>query len=213
MEESMIKQLWQDYDLKLEKSLQLNYKLIREMQTMKVQDHISAFRRTQVGGVITGVLWIALLVYLVAHTLQNIYFVISVGLIALLNVFAVAAYIRHLALLEQVNLSGSITDTQKKLATIQSSLNNVGRILLLQTPFYCTFWYTQQLVSGGGAAFWLINVPIVLFFTIVSIYLFRTLTYKNIHRKWVRKFIESFGGKKLIKAMEFLQEVEAYQHG
>jgi len=211
MEELAIKQLWHEYDIKLEKSLQLNYKIIREMQTQKAENNITSFRRNQVFGVIGGIIWILILVFLVVNTLHNIYFVISVGLIAVFNIFAVAAYIRHLAMLDQVNITDSVTSAQQKLAAIQNSLNNVGRILVLQTPLYCTFWYNQQLVDHGGAMFWLINLTIVAFFVAISVYLFKTLTYKNIHRKWVRKFIESFGGKKLIKAMEFLNEIEEYQ--
>jgi hypothetical protein len=211
MEEATIKQLWHDYDLKLEKNLQLNYKIIREMQTQKAEDRISSFRRNQVFGVIGGIFWILILVFLVVNTLHNIYFVISVGLIALFNVFAVAAYIRHLAILDQVNITDSVTAAQKKLATIQTSLNNVGRILILQAPLYCTFWYNQALVDHGGTTFWLINLSVVAFFVVSSVYLFKTLTYKNIHRKWVRKFIESFGGKKLSTAMEFLNDIEEYQ--
>lgn len=211
MEESTIKQLWYDYDLKLEKSLQLNYKIIREMQTQKAETHISSFRRNQVFGVVGGIIWILILVFLVLNTLHNIYFVISVGLIALFNIFAVGTYIRHLAMLDQVNITDSITVAQQKLAAIQTSLNNVGRILVLQAPLYCTFWYNQQLVDHGGTMFWLINLTIVAFFVAASVYLFKTLTYKNIHRKWVKGFIESFGGKKLIKAMEFLNDIEEYQ--
>ncbi|MEO8885407.1 MAG: hypothetical protein ABI367_05040 [Mucilaginibacter sp.] len=211
MEEATIKQLWHDYDQKLEKSLQINYKVLREMQTQKADVHISSFRRSQVFGVVVGILWILILVFLVVNTLHNIYFVISVGLIALFNIFAVAAYIRHLVILDQVNIADSVTTAQKKLAIIQTSLNNVGRILILQAPLYCTFWYNQDLVDHGGTMFWLINLSVVAFFVVSSIYLFKTLTYKNIHRKWVRKFIEGFGGKELRTAMEFLNDIEEYQ--
>lgn len=211
MEESALIQLWHQYDRKLEKNLQLNYRIIKEIQTQKYEDHIGSFRRNQVVGIVGGILWILLLVFLVANTLENIYFVVSVGLIALFNVFAVAAYIRHLAMLDRVDIADNITDAQKKLAAIQASLNNVGRILVLQSPLYCTFWYSQHLVDHGGTTFWLINLSVVAFFVITSIYLFNKLTYKNIHIKWVRRFIESFGGKKLIRAMEFLKEVEDYK--
>jgi hypothetical protein len=211
MEESAIKQLWQNYDKKLEKNLQLNYKIIREMQTMKYESHIGSFKRNQVFGIVAGIFWIMFLVFLVVNALNNLYFVISVGLIALFNVFAVAAYIRHLALLDQINITDSITTAQQKLAAIQSSLNTVGRLMILQAPFYCTFWYNQELVDHGGSTFWAINLFIVALFVVVSIYLFNTLTYQNIHRKWVRKFIESFGGKQLIKSMEFLKEIEEYK--
>ena len=211
MEESMIKQLWQEYDQKLEKSLQLNYKIIREMQTKKIEDHINSFRRNQFFGVVVGILFTVFLVFLVVNSLNNIYFAISIGLIALFNIFAVAAYIRHLAMLERVSITDSITRTQEKLAAIQSSFNMVGRIMVLQTPFWCTFWYSQQLVDHGGTTFWAINLTVLALFTILSVYLFNTLTYKNIHRRWVRSFIESFGGKKIIKAMEFLKEIEEYK--
>lgn len=211
MEESTIKQLWHEYDLKLEKNLQLNYKIIRKLQTQQAEDRISSFRSNQIFGVVGGIIWILILVFLVVNTLHNIYFVISVGLIALFNVFAVAAYIRHLAILDQMNIADSITAAQKKLATIQASLNNVGRILVLQAPLYCTFWYNQDLVDYGGTTFWLINLSIVAIFVAGSAYLFKTLTYKNIHRKWVRNFVESFGGKKLSAAMEFLNDIEEYQ--
>jgi hypothetical protein len=211
MEELEMKQLWRAYDMKLEKSLQLNQKIIRDMQTLRAEDNISSFRRNQVFNVILGILWIIFLVYLVFHGMSDIYFVVSVGLIAVFNIFAVAAYIRHLALLNEVNITDSITGVQEKLAAIQTSLNNVGRILILQTPLYCTFWYNQQLIDHGGTQFWAINLIIVALFTAASVYLFNTLTYKNIHRKWVKAVIESFGGKKLSKAMEFLNEIEDYK--
>ncbi|SHM02025.1 hypothetical protein [Mucilaginibacter sp. OK098] len=211
MEELDIKQLWQAYDAKLERSLQLNQKIIKEIQTQKAESNINAFKRNQVAGVVIGILWILFLVFWTIVGYRNIYFAGSMGLIALFNIFAVATYIRHLALLSQVNITDSITGAQQKLATIQSSLNNSGRIMILQAPLWCTFWYNQQLVDHGGATFWLINLAVVSFFVILSVYLYQKLTYKNIHIKWVKAFIEGFGGKKLIKAMEFLNDIEEYK--
>jgi hypothetical protein len=211
MEELDIKQLWQAYDAKLERSLQLNQKIIKELQTQKAESNINAFKRNQVFGIVVGILWVLFLVFWTIVGYRNIYFAGSMGLIALFNIFAVATYIRHLALLSQVNITDSITGAQQKLASIQSSLNNSGRIMILQAPLWCTFWYNQQLVDHGGATFWLINLAVVSFFVILSVYLYQKLTYKNIHIKWVKAFIEGFGGKKLIKAMEFLNDIEEYK--
>lgn len=213
MEELDLKQLWQAYDVKLEQSLQLNYRIIREMQAQKAEAGINSFKRNQVIGVVAGILWIMFLVFLTLHGLSNIYFATSVGLLALFNIFAVAAYIRHLALLSAIDLTDSITQSQQKLVAIQTSLNNVGRILVLQTPLYCTFYYSDYLVAHAGPLFWGIQFVVVTFFTVASIYLFKTLTYKNIRKRWVRLFIESFGGKELSKAMEFLNGIEEYKKG
>ncbi|WP_316791503.1 hypothetical protein [Pedobacter frigoris] len=211
MEELDIKQLWSSYDAKLERSLALNLRVMKELQTQKAEHKLRAFRKNQVIGVILGVVWIAFLVFLVVNTLDNIYFVISVGFIILFNVFATFAYIRHIVMLAEVNIEDSITESQRKITEIQSSFTNVGRILVLQTPFYCTFWYNQELVANAGIGFWLIQLVIVSFFTFGSIFLFKKLTYKNIHVKWVKAALESFGGKTLTKAMEFLNEIEEYK--
>jgi len=42
-------------------------------------------------------------------------------------------------------------------------------------------------------------------------YLYNKLTSENIRIKWVRAFTEGFGGKKLRKAMEFMNEIEDYK--
>lgn len=211
MEELDIKQIWQAYDAKLEKSLQLNQKIIRELQTQKAVSDINSFRRSQVAGVVIGILWVLFLVFWTIVGYRNIYFAGSMGLIALFNIFAVATYIRHLALLSRINITGSITNTQQRLATIHSSLNNSGRIMTLQAPLWCTFWYNQQLVDHGGTTFWIINLVVVSFFVILSVYLYKKLTYKNIHIKWVKAFTDGFGGKKLTRAMEFLNDIEEYK--
>ncbi len=211
MEELDIKQLWSSYEAKLERSLALNLKVIKELQTQKVAHKLRSFRRNQVTGVILGVIWIAFLVFLLINTLHNIYFVISVGFIILFNVFATVAYIRHLVMLAEVNIEDSVTESQRKITEIQSSFTNVGRILVLQAPFYCTFWYNSDLVANAGIGFWLIQLVIVSFFIFISIYLFKKLTYKNRHIKWVKTALESFGGKTLTKAMDFLNEIEEYK--
>ncbi|TKC04443.1 hypothetical protein [Pedobacter frigoris] len=203
--------LWSSYDAKLERSLALNLRVMRELQTQKAEHKLRAFRKNQIIGVILGVLWIAFLVFLVANTLDNIYFVVSVGFIILFNVFATIAYIRHIVMLTEINIEDSVTMSQLKITEIQSSFTNIGRILVLQTPFYCTFWYNRDLVANAGIVFWLIQLVIVSFFTFGSIYLFIKLTYKNIHLKWVRSALESFGGKTLTKAIEFLKEIEEYK--
>jgi len=211
MEELDIKQLWHAYDLKLEKSLLLNQKIMNELQAQNAESNISSFRRNQVFGVVFGILWVLFLVFWTIIGHRNIYFSGSMGIIALFNIFAVATYIRHLALLDQVNVADNITIAQQKLATIQASLINSGRIMILQTPFWCTFWYSQQLVDHGGSTFWIINLTVVALFISLSVYLYNKLTYKNIHIRWVKAFIEGFGGKKLIKAMEFMNEIEDYK--
>ncbi|TDQ08801.1 hypothetical protein [Pedobacter metabolipauper] len=208
MEELAIRQLWDNYDKKLEQSIQLNRKIIRQMLLQKIEHRINAFKRSHITTIVIGILWVALLVFLLANSRSNTYFLISVGFIGLFNVYAVAIYLRHLVMVNQVDLTCSVKETQRKISALQISFINEGRVLFLQAPFYCTFWYNDDLVANGSTPFWIINLSVVAFFTVISIYLFTTATYKNIHRPWVRTILESFGGKAFASTIKLLEEME-----
>ncbi|MBK6380752.1 MAG: hypothetical protein IPF72_14095 [Chitinophagaceae bacterium] len=91
--------------------------------------------RLKLVAVILGILWTLFLGVLVyGNQLQNIYFTVSVGMIMLITIAAIAIYIKHIVLIKELDYSQSITDTQKKLAKLQASTFN-NRFILLQTPF------------------------------------------------------------------------------
>ena len=118
MEETDVKKLWQLYDNKLEKSLTLNHKIIREIQAQKAERSLSSFRNTQLFGIALGIMWVLLLGFLVFNSLNKTYFVISAGAILVFNVYAVVAYIWTVVVINRINLDGSITETQQKLTQL-----------------------------------------------------------------------------------------------
>ncbi|GAA4314619.1 hypothetical protein GCM10023149_10830 [Mucilaginibacter gynuensis] len=213
MEELDIKQLWHAYDAKLERSLQLNHKIIKDMQTQKAENKINAFRNQLILGVVLGTLWLVILGLAVFDHLGNIYFVISASFIIFFNLYAVIKYAQHAGQLYNIDLNGNITQAQEKLAAIQLSGIDVGRILILQTPFYCTFWYNDTLVAHAGTTFWLIQLIVVSLFIILSVAAYRLLNYRKARRTWVKNLIKSFGGTELSKAIDFLDEIEDYKTG
>jgi len=211
MESNEIKSLWQAYDKKLEKSLVLNKKIIREIQSQKAEAKISSFLRGHVIVMILGVLWILFLAFLVYHTLHNFYFSASLGIIILFNIYAVLLYIKHINILNSINIADSITETQRKISLVHTSYRDTGRTLLLQSPFYCTFWYSSELVAHAGPLFWTINLSIVAFFTIGSIYLYRKLDPKNTKGNWTKFTDRFFGSEKLQMAASFLNEIDEFE--
>lgn len=213
MESNEIKSLWQAYDKKLEKSLVLNKKIIREIQGQKAEAKISSFLRGHFIVMLLGVLWILFLAFLVYHTLHNIYFSTSLGIIILFNIYAVLLYIKHISILNSINITENITETQRKLSLVHTSYRNSGRALLLQSPFYCTFWYSSDLVANAGPLFWTINLSIVVVFTIGSIYLYRKLDPKNGSLRWTKFTDRFFGSEKLQMAASFLNEIDEFEKG
>ena len=211
MNELDLKNAWQSYDRKLDRLLEVNFQQLKDIQTIKAESKINSFKKSHILVMLLGVAWVWFLSFLVYHTKDNPYFTISVGLIILFNVFAVVLYLRHIIILSTINIAGSILETQRKLARVYTSYVQVGRVLLLQTPLYCTWWYTEELVQHGGFVFWTIQAVIVAIFTGLSIYLFRKLSLKNKSGNWVKRTDKFFGAEKLQNAMAFLAEIEEFR--
>lgn len=211
MNELELKTIWQSYDKKINQILEINKHQLNALKTEKAESKIRSFVKGHTTVMLLGVIWIAFLSFLVYHSLDKVYFSLSVGLLIVFNIFAVIAYIRHIAILTSVSIAESITETQRKIALVRTSDNLVGRILLLQTPLYCTWWYTEDLVQNGGVFFWTVNGIIVGLFTAAAIFLFIKLSPHNQSSTWRQWTDRFFGSEKLMKASQFLQEIEEFK--
>lgn len=211
MKEQDLINAWQLYDKKLDHLLEVNYRQLKEIQTMKAGSEISSFIRNHVIVMMLGVAWVWFLGFLVYHTRDNIYFTLSAGFIILFNILAVILYLKHIIILSRINFSESITETQHRLVQVYTSYVQVGRVLLLQTPFYCTWWYTADLVQNGGPLFWTIQFVIVSILTGLAIYMFTKLSLKNKSGNWVKRTDKFFGAEKLQKAIAFLDELNKFK--
>lgn len=213
MEDQSLKEMWKVYEQKLEKSLAINLQIVKSLQVERAESNIRSFQRSQIIGVLFGIAWVLFLGFLIYLLQDNIFFSVSAGMIILFNVVAIGTYIRNAAIVDQINISGSIAETQAKLANMESTMSQVGRLMILQTPFYCTFYLNDQLLAHGGATFWSIEITLTVFFTFLSIWTYRNLTYKNIDKKWVRVVMDGFEAKAVRRAMEFLKELEEFKKG
>lgn len=211
MNEQELKSIWQSYDKKIEKILRINSQQLHAIQTEKAESEIRSFKRNHIIVMVLGVVWVLFLGFLLYNIRGNIYFTVSVGLIVLFNVFAVALYLRHIIILSRINIAESITDAQRKLTLVHTSYSQVGRVLLLQTPLYCTFYYSDTLIQQAGILFWSIQAVIVPSLTALSIYLFMKLSHKNKSDNWVKRVDRLFGATNLEQASTFLQEIEEFK--
>ena len=211
MNEEELKRIWHGNDQRIDAMLQINKEKLYAVQTKKAESKIRSFKRNHVAVALFGVVWILFLGFLLYHAHTNIFFTVSLSMILLFNVFAVALYFRHILMLNAIDITGSVTVTQTKLIEVQDSYSQVGRVLLLQTPFYCTWWYSEELVRSGGALFWIINLTILSLLTALSVYLFVRLSNKNKSDNWVKRIDRMFGAEKLQQASLFLQEIEDYK--
>ncbi|MBK7307585.1 MAG: hypothetical protein IPO01_16285 [Chitinophagaceae bacterium] len=212
MDDITLKSLWKVQDEKLDRTMKLNLFILDSMQKQKAQSKLKGLARLKLVAVILGILWTLFLGVLVyGNQLQNIYFTVSVGMIMLITIAAIAIYIKHIVLIKELDYSQSITDTQKKLAKLQASTFN-NRFILLQTPFYTTFFWSTEMIQASVTKFCLIAVPITLLFTLLTLWVYKNLTPLKMHKKWVSYLLKNDPEQvPVMQAQKFLNEIEEFK--
>jgi len=215
MNDIELKELWQAYDHKLERSLELNLHLVKELQKQKARSALRPLTAYNIIMIVLGLGWVAFLAVLISHALtyQRIFFIISAVAVILFNIYGIIMYIYHILLIQRVDNSNSVTQAQKQLATLQASAIRVVRILFLQTPFYGIFYYTPAMLRQAGIGSWISMAITVGALVCFSIWLYRNIDYKNMHKKWFRNFFSGIEWNGIIKARAFLDEIEEFERG
>lgn len=213
MEDQELKLLWKQYDKKLNEFLTLNYKNMEDIGKLKASSALRPVRTIKIVSVVLGFLWILFLGFLLVHSLEfsKPFFIISVGILFVIYAIAVGIYIKHLVLISQFDASKTVMEAQQKLASLQTSLLRVVRLLFLSIPLYSTWYLTFDWIKNAPVTFWLIQVPIILFFTFLGIWLYKNINYKNSHKKWFRLLFNSPEWTGMIKAREFLDQIKEYK--
>jgi hypothetical protein len=205
-------QLWKAYDAKLERSLQLNLRLLQEVQSQKTRSVLRMLAAGRVIGIVIGVLYEIILCVAFWYVRSQPVMAISIGVFIVVTGIAMGACWWELVLIGRIGYADNIVDTQEKLAGIQSSIIRTLRISWVQLPLWATFWVNNGLMRNGGPVFWAVEIPVVLAFTVIAIVLFRNLTPEKMERKkWVRKLVDGTGWKSVTRAIGFMQEIKEFR--
>ena len=218
MEEKNIIDLWKGQNVKIEQSLTLNKKLLNEVINLKVRNSLQSFARFKTRGIIIAVIYLLLLGMVLSYSIINYssaanYFIVSIGAIFLINLKALADYIKHLVMINDIDYDGSVTEIQEKLAKIKLSIFKHNRIIVLQLPFWTTFflsnkWFPQDAPTG----LLIFQVAITVSFIYLAYWLYRNLRPENVDKKLFRILINGSGGKSLMKAIKLYNEIAEYQN-
>jgi len=205
-------QLWKTHDAKLEHSLQLNLRLLKEVQTQKTRSVLRTLTAGRVIGIVLGVLYEIILCVACWYVRSQPVMAISIGVFIVVTGIAMGAYWWELVLIARIGYAENIVDTQERLARIQSSMIRTLRISWIQLPFWATFFVSNELIRKGGPVFWAVEIPLVLAFTVAAIVLYRNLTPETMERKkWVRKLLQGTGWRSITRAIGFMREIREFK--
>ena len=219
MEEINIKALWQATNQRLEKSFHISKQQTEEITRLKVHNLVSSMKPLKFFTILMGMLWVAIIgsavlnLFLFAYPDANLFFLFSAAIQVTLTAAALLIYIYQIITIYQVDLTESILQTQKKLASLKISTLWVARILFLQLPVWTTFYWNEGMLTNGNWLLWIIQGIVTLSFAALAVWLFINIKFENRHKRWFRLI---FGGKEwtpLMKSMELLEEIDDYRDG
>lgn len=220
MELNELKSIWQAYDQKLEKSLKLNLHCLEMIQAQKAKSRLVPLLRMRI---LEGALHLMIL-YWLAGFLYNHFFEIwfAVAAIALILFFIIAFVncIKQVVLIKEIDYSQDITTIQTKLVLLQSHIVDYIRLTFLCMPTYLAYPIIAfkaladfDIVSQLSRGWWIGQLSFTMLLIPLCIWLYRQVSYQNIHKKWVRYIIEKSAGTSVSKAIEFIREIENIKRG
>jgi hypothetical protein len=218
MNDTEIRNTWKAYDKMIEESkvlnLQswvLNLRCFETLQTQKAKSKLRSLIIPNIVVIILGLGWVWFLAMMLSWLYSQIIIAISLIMIIALTIIAIVIYIQNIIVIGQINYTDSITETQKKIAFLQSSIVNSIRIGWLQLPFYTTCYVSNKLLASGNLQFWLIQILVTLLFTWLAVVLFRDISLKNRNKKWVKNLLRGYGLHRVARAMDFIDEIEEFK--
>lgn len=217
MEETNFVLLWKEQYEKIDQSLAINRQLLKELMAQKAGTAMQSLIRFKTRGILAAIVYLVLLGMALFYAITNYtsaanYFIVSVGAIFLINVKALYDYVKHLVWTNNLDFNGSITEIQGKLADLQISIIRHSRFMVLQFPFWTTFYLSDKWFPNGVSWVYVVfQIMLTASFAGLAYWLYKNHTIENAHKKWVRIFIEGSGGKSVMKAIAFYKDLDIFR--
>src|ERR1700722_3188752 len=103
-------QLWKVYDEKLEHSLQLNLRLLKEVQTQKTRSVLRPLTAGRVIGIVLGVLYEIILCVACWYVRSQPVMALSIGVFIVVTGIAMGAYWWELVVIARIGFAENIVD-------------------------------------------------------------------------------------------------------
>lgn len=219
MEDEYLKNIWNSADNKMDDLINIDKKSLEFIQNKKIKSTLKSLLIPKLVGIVLGLGWVSFMFLLIyfsvissALSLGKVFFIGSVSMIMLITAIGVFLYVKDIFIIRQIDLSESITFTQRKLAEIQLSIMNSVRVLWLQLPFYTTWYLNYDLIVHGSLIFYIIQILLTGSTVWLDIWLFKNMIEKNLNKKWVHNFMRGYGFYRARQAIDFISEIDNFKN-
>jgi len=210
-----LKSEWKLQDVKIDKYLTINKKLLKTIQTDKSRNLMRGFMFRRIfEAIVFSVIVVSLWLFIVNNLVLSAATISAI----LLNIFAIiglAGSIGQIALIAKIDFADSIEVVQKQIFVVRSHALKIVKLVLVSIPFYMAYiflgaklFFGIDLFLHGDRGFLLTQIIFAVALIFPTVWLIRKLNVKNIKTNFDRTIINIFAGEQLQMAADVLVELD-----
>jgi len=209
-----LKYLWQTGNEQIAISQKSDKTSLDNLTKRNVSHFLSSMKPIKIFTLLVGLLWVLGIGYVLlkltinAYDQVSLYFLYSAYFQVMLTAMAVILYIIQLSILYRIDFDKPVIILQKTLINLKVSTLNITRILILQLPFWTTFYWNESMFKNGTLPLFILQGAVTISFTYLSLWLFFHLKFENADKWWFKLLLQGKEWEPLITSINILNEME-----
>jgi hypothetical protein len=214
MNDTDLKYLWQIGNEQIAISQKSDKSSLDNLTKRNVSHFLSSMKPIKIFTLLVGLLWVLGIGYVLlkltinAYDQVSLYFLYSAYFQVMITAMAVILYIFQLITLYSIDFDKPVIILQKKLINLKISTLNITRILMLQLPFWTTFYWNEGMFKNGTLALFIIQGTVTMSFTYLAIWLFLNLKFENADKWWFKLLFQGKEWEPLMTSIDILNDME-----
>jgi hypothetical protein len=214
MNDTDLKYLWKTGNEQIAIGQTSDKTSLENLTKRNVSHFLSSMKPIKIFTLLVGLLWVLGIGYVLlkltinAYDQVSLYFLYSAYFQVMLTAMAVILYIIQLSTLYSIDFNNPVIILQKKLINLKISTLNITRILMLQLPFWTTFYWNEGMFKNGTLALFIIQGTVTVSFTYLSLWLFFHLKFENADKWWFKLLLQGKEWEPLITSINILNDME-----
>ncbi len=214
MNDTDLKYLWQTGNEQITLSQKSDKTSLDKLTKRNVSHFLSSMKPIKIFTLLVGLLWVLGIGYVLLKLTINVYdqvspyFLYSAFFQVMLTAMAVILYIIQLSTLYSIDFNKPVVILQKTLLNLKASTLNVTKILILQLPFWTTFYWNESMFKNGTLPLFILQGVVTISFTCLAIWLFFNLKYENADKWWFKLLLQGKEWEPIITSIDILNEME-----
>jgi hypothetical protein len=187
---------------------------LNNLTKRNISHFLSSMKPIKIFTLLVGILWVFgigyVLMKLTINAYQQVspYFLYSAYFQVMLTAAAVILYLFQLSTLYRIDFDKPVIILQKTVINLKISTLNITRILILQLPFWTTFYWNESMFKNGTLPLFILQGAVTISFTYLTIWLFLNLKFENADKWWFKLLFQGKEWEPLMTSIEILNDME-----